>query len=362
MHHLRKEKVWRAVGYADTPQGRVKVARKRKLQGDAIKARDKAIEDLEGRRGIEADTPLADYLRDWLQYTARANVARNTYERYEQVIRLDLIPLLGAIQLAELSAADVRYLKQSLLDSGKAPATVAYVQGVLSNALNQAVSDGLIASNPSSKVRKARERSEKMRPLSAEQAGKLVEVARETRYEALYLLALKLGPRQGELLALFWEDFDLERGTLTITRSVDTHQAGSRWGATKTGAGRTVRLPESVEVALREHVRRQKVARLAAREWEDLRLVFPNGSGRVLRRTQLMHDFHKHLSMAGLPRIRFHDLRHTAATLMLRQGVPVPTVSQILGHKNATQTLNRYSHVLSDMQDSAAARMDEVGF
>lgn len=359
VHYLKSEGVWRATGYAQTPRGQKFVARKRRRQGDAIKARDKAIEELENPTPKPDGTLLGEYLSDWLNNTAAANVAPTTYARYEAAVRLYLLPLLSEVPLVEATPADIRRFKQAMVTRGYAPATISHAQGVLSTALNQAVADGIIQKNPSSMVKKAKARGTKMRVLSASQAAALVDTVRGTRHEALYLLALKVGPRQGELAALRWSHLDSARGTLLIEDSVDTHGTGNIWGSTKTGEGRTVRLPKRVRAALERHRVMQLEERLRVRNWEDMDLIFPNHFGRVSRRTSLMRDFHKHLEQAGLPRIRFHDLRHTAATLMLGAGVPLPTVSQILGHKNPTQTLNTYSHVLSDHQEEAARRIDE---
>lgn len=319
-----------------------------------------AIEDLEHPKPrLTETTTLAEYLQEWLHNTARASVASTTYGRYEVAVRLYLLPHFADVHLVEATPADVRRFKQEMVEKGYAPATISHAQGVLSTALNQAVADGIIHKNPSSMVKKAKARGTKMRILSASQAAALVESARGTRNEALYLLALKVGPRQGEISALTWDHLDNTRGTLLIEDSVDTHAGGNIWGSTKTGEGRTVRLPEGVRATLERHRVMQLEERLKTRKWEDMNLIFPNHFGRVNRRTSLMRDFHKHLDEAGLPRIRFHDLRHTAATLMLNAGVPLPTVSQILGHKNPTQTLNTYSHVLSDHQEEAARRIEE---
>lgn len=349
-----------------TPQGTKRKTFKARKQRDVIKKRDEFLKDTgRGRRlKLNNRTTLTDYLPDWLYNSARSNIGQSTYDRYEQVVRLDLVPLLGDVKLSEVNPSDVRYLKQALLDGGKAPATVSYIQGVLSTALNQAVADGMIPANPSSQVKKPKDKTQKMRVLTEEQAATLVEVVKGTRHEALYRVALKLGVRQGELAGLFWSDLDLigKIPTLTVERSVDTHHKGSRWGATKTGEGRTIELPSDVAEALHGHRALQNAERLAAKTWEDPRLLFPNRRGGVHRRNSVVRLFRCHLEEAGLPEVRFHDLRHTAATLMLKHGVPIPTVSHVLGHKNPTQTLNRYSHVLKDMTTAAARRMENYAF
>jgi integrase len=363
---IEKEQCYRIRLSVRTPEGEKRKTFKAKRQRDVIKKRDGFLRETDrGRRGLApARTTLSEYLSDWLHNSARANVGEHTFERYEQAVQIDLIPLLGDVKLREVSAPDVRYLKSTLLDAGKAPGTASYVQGVLSTALNQAVADGLIHSNPCRLVKKAKDREKRMRPLTEEQAAALVTVVSGTRYEAFYMVASKLGPRQGELAGLFWTDFDLDspRPTMTVQRSVDTHRAGSRWGTTKTGEGRTIRLPGGVTESLRRHKIMQNAEQLAASSWEDPRLVFPNQRGGVHRRNSVMRLFHNHLEEAALPRIRFHDLRHTAATLMLKNGVDVSTAAHVLGPKDPAMTLRRYAHVLGDMTEAAAARMDSYAF
>lgn len=361
VHFLKKRGAWRATGYAQTPDGPRFVARERKLQGEAIAALDAAVEAIENPAPKRSITTVADYVRDWLANTARPGVSARTYERYEGEVRLHVAPAFEDVALQDVTAADVRRFKQAMVGVGLAPSTVGHAQGVLSTALNQAVADGAIPANPCSRVRKPRE-ARTMRTLSAEQAGLLVASVVGTRDEAAYLVALKLGPRPGELSALFWEDVDFGRGEVVFRRSVDTHHAGAVWGPTKTGEARTVALPGGVLDALGRHRALQAEERMAARSWKDGRIVFPNRSGGVMRHNQRGREFARLLERAGLPKIRLHDCRHTAATLMLQAGVPVPTVSQILGHKNATQTLNRYSHVLTGHQAEAAKVMDRLPF
>ena len=207
--------------------------------------------------------------------------------------------------------------------------------------------------NPASDVRRPKDRNVKMRPIGAEQAARLVASVKETRKEAFYALAVKplavkLGLRQSELAGLFRSDLD---GTaLTVRRSFYTHGAGNGWGETKTGEARTIRLPTSVSDTLKRHRAMQAEEKLAAKGWEDPCLMFPNRRGGVHRRNSVMVIFRRHLDAAGLPKIRFHDLRHTASEMMLNSGVPINVVSQVLGHRDPATTLRRYAHVLSDAQ------------
>jgi integrase len=198
-----------------------------------------------------------------------------------------------------------------------------------------------------------------VRVLSAEQSATLVETVRGTRHEALYAVAVWLGPRQGELAALTLEDVDLDGRTLRVWRSVNTDRAGERWSSTKTGAEREIVLPEHIAASLSRHRKIQTEEKLAAGgTWKNPDLVFANTLGGVNRRATLYENFQRHLKRAGLPRIRFHDLRDTAGTLMIRAGVDIRTVADILGHADPAMTLRRYAHVLPDMRERAAKLID----
>ena len=166
--------------------------------------------------------------------------------------------------------------------------------------------------------------------------------------------------RQGELAALRWEDVDLTgKSTITVRRSADT-RTKTRVSTTKTGKERKIRIgPRTVEV-LKAHRAGQLEERMAA-SWADPGLVFPNTKGKIRRRDSVVRSLKKLLGEADLPiNVRFHDLRHTAATLALRQGVPLHTVSRMLGHADPAMTLRRYAHVLDDMREDAARTMDEL--
>lgn len=200
-----------------------------------------------------------------------------------------------------------------------------------------------------------------MRALSREEASRLIAAAEGTRDEALIALALRTGMRQGELAALRWEDLDLsEEGVVTVRRSADT-RTQTRVSTTKTGEERRIGIGARTVATLKAHRQRQLEERMAASSWEDSGLVFPNTKGKVRRRDSVMPSLRRLLAEAGLPaEVRYHDLRHTAATLAIKQGIPIPTVSKMLGHSDPAMTLRRYAHVLDDMRQEAAKAMDDL--
>ena len=306
---------------------------------------------------------VSEYLDRWLADTAKYQVAASTHGRYQRTVKNHFRPFFKRLRLRDVSATHVRALKAKKLEEGMHPNTVGVVQGVLSAAFNQAVYDGLIPANPCARVKKAAARGKTpMRALSGAEASRLTDAAAGTKEEALIVLALRTGMRQGELAALRWEDLDLEgaRPSVTVSRSADT-RTQTVVSPTKTGETRTLGLgPRTVE-AVRRHKARQREERMAATTWEDTGWVFPNGRGKVRRRDTVMRIFRGLLKKAGLPAtVRFHDLRHTAGTHALKAGRPVHEVSKMLGHSDPAMTLRRYAHVLDDMRDETAAAMDEL--
>jgi integrase len=202
-----------------------------------------------------------------------------------------------------------------------------------------------------------------MRPLTAEQVRMLFDAVRGDRLEALYILAVTTGLRQGELLGLKWDDVDLDTGTLQVRRSLTTAKGGPVLSAPKTkGSRRSVKLSQTALEALRSHLERQlrEIDRVGSM-WRENGLIFASEVGEPLDRHDVTtRRFKPLLRRAGLPAIRFHDLRHTCATLLLSKNVNPKIVSEMLGHATIAITLDTYSHVLPTMQDSAAKAMEDA--
>ncbi|HEX6710973.1 MAG TPA: tyrosine-type recombinase/integrase [Rubrobacter sp.] len=361
----RKDGRYETRATLDTPTGRMRVSFYGKTAEEANNKKFKALADrAEGKLFADPGRlTVADYLDGWLADSIRYQVAESSRDRYESICRVHLKPFFGRLRLRALSTTHVRALKAKKIDEGLHPTTVGQLQRVLSMALNQAVADGLIPSNPAGRVKKAASRGKRsLRSLSLEEASRLT-AAEGTRDEALILVALRTGLRQGELAALRWEDVDLAsaRPVIAVRRSANTRTSTVRLTTTKTGEERRVRIgPRTVEI-LKAHRVRQRKERMAAKSWEDPGIVFPNRRGKIRRRDSVIISFRRLLQEAALPlEIRFHDLRHTAGTLALRQGMPLHAVSKMLGHADPAMTLRRYAHVLEDMEDEGGQAMDEL--
>lgn len=232
---------------------------------------------------------------------------------------------------------------------------------MLHRVLKQAERWGIVSRNVGSMVDAPRRTFPEITTWNLEQVNRFFAVSDQHDLAALWRLALLTGMRRGELLGLKWENLDLDRGTLAVRRTISRGKEG-RWelGQPKTAAGRrSIALPASCVTSLRKHRARQNAERLRLGElWEDHGFVFTNRTGNMLHVNSLGHAFGKLTEASGLPVIRFHDLRHTSATLLLAQGVHPKIVQERLGHADITMTLNRYSHVTPDMQRMAADTLD----
>ena len=319
----------------------------------------------------DARETMARFLTSWLE-GVKPTLRPRSWDRYEEHVRLHLIPTVGRIPLARLSPMDVQRANSDLLKTGLAPATVCRAHATLRAALKQALRWQLIPSNPASLVTPPRVEHREMAAMDPDQTRHFLNAARGTPLEALWVLAVTTGLRQGELLALQWAEVDLDgasvRVTGTLTRiNVEVASAGHPKTHRVTAPPKSARSRRRVEVgtlavdALREHRRRQVEQRLhAGTLWVDRDLVFSGATGGHLHPDQLNRELRSLLTTAGLPTIRFHDLRHTAASLLLGRDVNPKKVSEMLGHSTVAITLDTYSHVLPTMHREAAQVMDDL--
>lgn len=286
------------------------------------------------------------YFDRWLREYAASNVQPSTYRRYADLLRLHAVPGVGSLRLTRLRPLDIQGLYSAALAKGLSPRTVAHLHRVVYEALKHAVRWELLERNPADAVKPPR--PERFRPpvLEPGDVSRLLEAADACGCGSIARLAVFTGLRAGELLALRWEDVDLDRGVLAVRRSKS--HAGVRSVALSPGA---VRL-------LAEHRKAQLEARLAAGgSYVDPGLVFATSVGTPVR--NLRRSWARVKRMTGL-NVRFHDLRHTHATLLLRQNVHPKVVAERLGHSRVELTLNTYSHVLPGLQAEAAAKIDAV--
>lgn len=315
---------------------------------------DSGLDLSAGRRTV------AQYLDDWLARVKPA-VKPKTWEGYESIVRVRVRPHLGHVPLSRLTPLDVQKLYATLEDAGLSRRSVHHTHCVLHRAFRQAMRWQLLPRNPCDGATPPTPVRRDMRVLSASEVTHLLDATRAHPSHGLYVLAVTSGARIGELLALRWDDLDLDAGKLAVRRSLQRQRgAGLVFVHPKTDRSRrTVHLSQRAISALREHRTRQLEHRLAiGAAWHDQGLVFANATGGPLDPSWQTNAFKATLRAAGLPVVRFHDLRHTAATLLLGQGVHPKVVSEMLGHATITLTLDTYSHFVPALHAQAAAAMD----
>jgi len=317
----------------------------------------------EGLPIVEERQRLEQYLTIWLE-TVRYKLKDTSFQRYHQQIHLHILPTLGRVVLAKLTAQQVQSFYASLLKKGLSTTTVQHLHTIFHSALKDAVRLGLLQRNVTDLVHVPRRAHHEMVTLSEIDVRRFLIAAKGDRYEALYVLAISTGIRLGELLGLRWEDVNFEQAYLVIRGSVQRVENHFTIANPKTShSRRRIALSRNVATALKEHlVRQEEEKQVFGIGWDSTyNLVFPNSLGKIMKPSNLSQGyFQRVLKKAGLSHIRFHDLRHTAATLLLGRGVNPKVVSEMLGHSQISITLDVYSHITPHMQEGAALVMDNV--
>ncbi len=276
---------------------------------------------------------LSHYLERWLEDSAKASTRPRTHGRYAELLRLHVIPVLGHVLLEKVAPADVQRLLNRKVAEGLSPKTVRHIRGVLSTALGRAVKWNLVARNVAALTDAPRAVPADIRVFDSDEARRFIDAVVGERLEALYLLTITLGLRRGEVLALKWNDVDLDAAVVHVRASLQRVNGSLQLSETKTQKSRR-QLPilQFVAKALRLRRMRQIESRLlAGPEWRDTDFVFTTGIGTPVDPANLLDDFKRVLKKAELPDIRFHDLRHSAASLLTRPERPSPGCYGALG-------------------------------
>lgn len=305
---------------------------------------------------------VGDWLDHWLEHIAPRRVRARTLESYEALVRLHLRPGLGHHRLDRLQPEHLEQLYGSLLeDKGLSPATVLRLHRVLSRALRVAMQRGKIARNVATLVDPpAVKRSTAALPLTVDEARRVLQAAEQGRNSARWTVALAVGLRQSEALGLRWSDIDLDVGTLTVRRGL--HRVAGKGLVYEEPKAERSRRTLALPAQLVEALRRHRVVQLEEREaagslWEEHDLVFAQVTGRPLDKRSDWEAWKALLKRAAVREVRLHDGRHTAATLLLSEGVHPRVVMELLGHSQMRTTTDTYSHVMPALAEEAAAKM-----
>lgn len=320
---------------------------------------------LNGEYVDESDTTIEEWMNTWADcYTVKAK--ESTRSRYRQDIRNHIIPELGNIPIQELKPVTVqRFLVNCKDREGLAEKSLKNIYLVLNKAMTKAQKEGLIRKNPCSDVEipSYEEPQKEMRPLKDSEIGVFLQFIQGSPYESLFYLALFTGMRESELIGLTWDEIDWENNSIhLIHQLVKTRGKGGKYVFTslKNKQSRTFIIPASVVLVLKKVKTRQAEWKLRCGELYQNKnnLVFTNKIGENICCPTLYSHFKKIVRKMGLPEVRFHDLRHTYATIALQNGVDIKTVSNNLGHATVAFTMDKYAHVTITMQKDSAQKME----
>jgi integrase len=390
--YQRKDGRYEGAAFVPTTAGTVKRVRVYgRTREDVRRQLTKLLEQADQGIPVAAESwTVAKYLAFWLEHVVRPERKPRTYQGYEGVVRLYLVPELGSKRLAKLTAQDVRVFitrirAQCLCckhgvdaardkplccarPSGDCCASrlsvrmVQSIHAVLRNALESAVREEIIPRDVAKLVKVTTPKYAVNRGLSVVQARRVLHAAKGERLYALYVLALCLGLRRGELLGLRWQDADLETGTLEVVQTLQRVGGALRFVRPKTeDSARTIPLPPLCINALREHRRQQFTDRADAwPDWQENGLIFPTRIGTPMEPDNLRRSWGRIRTAAGMTGTRFHDMRHTCVSLLLHLGVAPDMVREIVGHSDIEVTMTIYAHTSLDEKRKALGKLGDV--
>lgn len=307
---------------------------------------------------------VSAFLKVWLDNVTKQNTRPKTQRFYSDIVNKHLAPGIGDTPLGALSPQHVQTLINQKSRDGLSPATCKHIRDTLRAALNVAIKWGLIAKNAAAVVEPPRKKENPVRSLTIDEASAFLGLVSGHRWEALFTVALAVGLRQAEALGLQWADVDLTLGTINVRHQLQRVEGELVLVELKTARSRRqIALPGVALAALRRHHHQQetlKLQQIAKSQWLESGFVFTTNVGTPIERRNLLKAFYEIVRASEIPHFRFHDLRHSAATLLLCQGVHPRAVMDLLGHSDFATTMNLYSHVLPEVQRDVATKMDGI--
>jgi integrase len=313
---------------------------------------------------------VGDFLQRWLDDYVQHNCAAKTGERYAEIVRHHVLPIIGCVKLRELKPAHIQELYSHAKRAGRkdgkgglSSRTVHHVHRVLTNAFNTGVKWQILANNPVKAATPPRAEAREMVALSQQQSLQLLDMLENSPLRLPVFLALTTGMRRGELLGLKWSDIDWDRAMVTVRRALKESRRGLELQKPKTArSARTIALPPIALEVLRSHRIIQAESRMRlGKAYRDLGLVLAERDGAFKRPDALSTNFAAFIRRhPELPKVRFHDLRHTHASLLLQAGEHAKVVSERLGHSSVAFTLDTYGHLMPGMEEAAAAKLDAL--
>jgi integrase len=328
------------------------------------KMREYQEEMAQGLDIMGQEQTFGEWILFWMDNYKKIELRLSTWENYMRSIKNHIYPALGHIPLRDLKTDDIQNLYNRMIKEGRAPATVRRNHQIINSCLKQAVENRLLSWDPAEAAKLPKLTDTKVRAMTFEEMSKFLSVLQEDRWGAAFLCLLGTGLRMGELLALRWQDVDLDKQILHVRQAlVRTKEKGVYFDEPKTEKSkRAIPIPGEVVEALKKHRIQQFQLRLAVGEkYQNHDLVFATSVGTPIYPRNFTRKFYKLRDKAGIPKdINLHALRHTYATRLLEQGENLKTVQELLGHTDISTTANTYSHVSIEVKQKAAAKMDKL--
>jgi integrase len=328
-----------------------------------IKLAQLVAENAAGNAVEPSKLTVSEFIERWLRDWAKDNVSAKTFERYAELLRHHVAVGIGSIRLQKLRAIDIQQLYSGLIKKPLSARTVGHVHRVLHRALGHANRWGLLQQNIAALVSPPRVTATEIELLTPEQVKIMLERLRGRTIYPIVVTALATGMRRGELLALRWQDVNLEKASLRVERSLEETKAGLRFKAPKTKHGRrSITLPPSAVSALRDHWKAQQETRLKLRMGKAPAeaLVFATWDGKPRSPNALTKEWRREVKAAEMPLVTLHSLRHTHASHLISQGLDVLAISRRLGHGSPAITLGVYGHLFPGIDDRAASAIESV--
>lgn len=306
---------------------------------------------------------VLQWLNEWFEVYEKRKVKQYTANSYKTIINKHIAPEIGTIKLQKLRNSDLQRFYNALADKGLSGKTIKNIDAVLSKALNDAVKHGVIGANPRSlNVELPKIKQHEVTPLTDAEIPVFISAIDEEPYRNIYALALFCGLRKGECLGLSWNNVDIKNRRITVSQQLQRNMESGEYfveKSTKSNKTRTIQMPPLAVDYLKAEKRKQDLNRMKAGElWSNPEgLVFTDEIGRRVSFPTLNGQFKRMVQRMGRPDLRFHDLRHSAATVALAAGADIKSVQQLLGHSTASTTLNIYSHVTEKMKEDTASRI-----
>jgi integrase len=344
------------VGLTEKGQPRRRVVYGKTRREAADKLSDLNTDSRTGSLAEPTRMKLSEFLDRWLKDDVAHSRRQSTYEGYDIICRKHIIPRIGGMALQKIDPIDVQHLLAEMQRDGVSASRRDRVLAVLKAAMKQAQQLRLIRQNPTDGISSPKVSSREIQPLSTEEVERLLKVAKGSPYEALIVLTVATGLRWGEVSGLRWGDIEFDRSTLQVRRSIAEVRGGLDINEPKTKSGRRqVPIPVFALQALRQHRESRGVVPHPT-AW-----VFSNRTGGLIRKGNFFTGCWKPIrDKAGIPNARFHDLRHTTASLLVKRGIHPKTVQSILGHARFAITMDLYSHLMDGAHEEAAAALDEL--